>query len=118
MIKIGAKIFKYGLASFTGYEISELAQGANEEKKSKEVIERIIEKKSNTGLEESLFDIKVLLLIILLAILFAFVLLLGYKLYSAIGKKATKKFKRTLEAPAVQGTFKKCAMSKIFSKLF
>lgn len=103
--KKGAKAaMKYAAAGLTGYEVGEMiehvAEVLSEPKAPSQPnrpMEGKIELNPSVGLANALFDIKLLLIIILIAVLFACMIGLGYKTYSAIGRRTAKKLKRSLE---------------------
>lgn len=96
--KVVKKVAKYGTAGLAGYEVGEVFHDDSgtvilpKETPSPPMFEI-----QTSGLEQYISDIKILLMVIIVAILIVVLLLLGYKSYSFIGKRATEKFKKSLE---------------------
>ena len=89
------KAAKYGTAGFVGYEIGD---ALHEDSKPTILIkESNSTMPKNDRLEESLFDMKILLMVIIAAIFIVVLLLLGFKTYTIIRKRAIKQYKKSLE---------------------
>lgn len=106
--KAAKAVAKYGGAGLTGYEVGEVIESVaeilsspKEQNYSNKTIDGKIELTPSVELSQSLFDIKILLLVILGVVIVVSVVGIGYKTYLAIGKKATKKFKKSLETKCV-----------------
>lgn len=112
LIKIGKKSIEYGLAVWTGKEISDQLNRVDDEALI-QALKTLSELQAKLGREDSMIiqkniesimkveteteELKVMLLIILTAICFAFFVFTAYLMYRAISKRATKKYKQDLE---------------------
>lgn len=94
---IAKKVFKYGSAALTGYELHGVFQDDSGQANPPNPVPPKFELQTSDELDKSLFDIKWLLVLIVAKVLIVIFLLLGCKVYEAIGKRATKNFKKTLE---------------------